>query len=252
MSAAVTMPARRERPMIFSAPMIKAIQADMKTQTRRLARFELNGLNPLFSGLSAAHYHTGVPAEGWCLYSRDGGGVWNARTPPLKSPYGVVGDRIWVRETWALLTGNGHRIVYRADGIPMTCGGTEPVRDMKWTPSIYMRRQDSRFTLEITDVRVERLHSITEEDAKAEGVTEVWGTENWSFYDQRTAAYLSTFEDPSGKRPGIEGVRHHPPALLLMAREKYAQLWDEINGKRARWVTDPWIWRISFRRVEVT
>lgn len=220
MSAAVTMPAPRERPMIFSAPMIRALQAGTKTQTRRLAKFRprAEGLNLLFSGLRAGHYHTGTPEQGWVLSSRDGAMLWNDRTYPLKCPHGNVGDRLWVKETWARLTGNGHRFVYRADGDPpMTCGGTEPVQNMKWTSPLFLPRSLSRFTLELTDVRVERLWDITEEDAKAEGL----------------------------QCGHLFGNDAH--------RRSFAHLWDLLNAKRGfPWSANPWIWRISFRRVEVT
>lgn len=190
-------PVTRERPILFSGPMVRALLAGTKTQTRRTVR--------LADG-DVLHFVDGAP---W-LSNIDG-------MKKLACPYGAPGDRLWVRETWALLTGNGHRIVYRADADPpMTCGGTEPVRDMKWTPSIYMRRQHSRITLEITDVRVERLTSISEQDARAEGC----------FVDEAT----------------------HGPCDDS-ARDVFTDLWDSINGKRAPWSSNPWVWAISFKRV---
>lgn len=127
----------KDRPILFSAPMVRAILANTKTQTRRVAR-----VNPMHQGMALE------PGE-------------MAHGIPLKTcPYGQPGDRLWVRETWAPLTVG---YAYRAD--PVWNG---PPAD-RWRPSIHMPRAASRITLEVTGVRVEKLQDISEADAQAEG-----------------------------------------------------------------------------------
>lgn len=241
----------KERPILFSAPMVRAILAGAKTQTRRVAKWKPREprLNLAFSGLSLGFYCEPSPSSGWVLRSRGAGACWNDRTYPLHCPYGKPGDRLWVRETFGILTGNGLRTVYRADGQPMTSGGTVPVADMKWHPSIFMRRHQSRITLEVTGVRVERLQAITEDDAKAEGA----------------AHRIAPGGDLAGAFSHVDtpiGYRNH-----------FRDLWDAINGKPRpmlddddepvlddnqrpimvapqSWASNPWVWVVEFRRVE--
>jgi hypothetical protein len=155
---------KREKPILFSAPMVRALLAGTKTQTRRIMKPQ--------------------PPLGWF---RDEAELADDETWKLLTlkmcPYGVAGHRLWVKESHALIwPGDGppddvrdNRVEYRADtdGIarpaewPMDCNGPERPR---WRPSIHMHRWASRITLEITAVRVERLQAITEADAYAEGV----------------------------------------------------------------------------------
>lgn len=132
----------KERPILFSGPMVRAILEGRKTQTRRVVKPQ------------PAHI-AGI------------GTVLNIDTITGKAcPYGKPGDRLWVRETWdgVRLDGGGALVSYRADG-------DKPVTDDgRWHPSIHMPRWASRITLEVVSVRVERLQEISEEDAMAEGV----------------------------------------------------------------------------------
>jgi len=154
---------RKERPILFGAPMVRAILAGTKTQTRRVVKQKhLPFIARLLDGLLD--------------------GRWNQR--PL--PYGQTGDRLWVREAWARynITQDSCDIAYRAscdkddsgerDGYWTEGRRKEPlivfVPDVKWRPSIHMPRWASRITLEITAIRVERLQDISEQDAEAEGV----------------------------------------------------------------------------------
>ena len=129
----------KERPILFSAPMVRAILAGRKTQTRRIVKPQTAILT---DGL-ARQLGVRPPAE--------------QNAPVIPCPYGRPGDRLWVRETWS--QGSGGHIIYRADHEPATDTGTPS----KW-------RADSRITLEITAARTERLHAITEAEALAEGI----------------------------------------------------------------------------------
>lgn len=133
----------KERPILFSGPMVRAILEGRKTQTRRVVKAKhLPFLGNLLGGFLD--------------------GRWNQR--PL--PYGRPGDRLWVRETWAWCSKARGHWLYRADDSDL---GTCHVKDGRWKPSIHMKRAASRITLEVVAVRVERLQEITPGDAIAEG-----------------------------------------------------------------------------------
>ena len=140
----------KERPIIFSGPMVRAILAGTKTQTRRVVKFK--------------PWHQ--------IEEREDGSPWpwmydddRAADHWLPCPYGQAGDRLWVRESFCdARQAAAGRVLYRASG-DTACG---------WKPSIHMPRFASRITLEITSVRVERLQDISEADAAAEGVTPKW------------------------------------------------------------------------------
>lgn len=223
----------KERGIIFSGPMVRAILSGEKTQTRRVIKDAV-----------------GLPSD--VLMCRDsqspsgyaiGGG--SIEDVMLRCPYGVPGDRLWVRETFR--SQYKGIVAYRANGEAGAWMGSEDTASgrvwvhhgwllgfadpnqrghwvgatkygPRWTPAIHMPRWSSRITLEIEAVRVERLQDITEEDASAEGVWSVW---------QR-------------------GVPHH------YSRQCFESLWQSINGKRPghTWLDNPWVWVISFRRVE--
>lgn len=167
-------------PILFSTPMIHAIRGGRKWQTRRIVRppscarvFERLSY-PEQSHADNSFNWTGVRNE--YLHWAYGGGdlkddVLKAR---IECPYGEPGSELWVRETFGYVTSNGKRLVYRADGDPPSplLGTPEEngVRTMKWTPSIFMRPAQSRITLRIQAIRAQRIHSISEEDARAEGV----------------------------------------------------------------------------------
>ncbi|EPY4899713.1 TPA: hypothetical protein MXA58_001647 [Klebsiella pneumoniae] len=225
----------KERGMIFNAEMVRAILDGRKTQTRRPVKFpvhdknlgcELAG-NELAGELSAGNY--------------------------LNSAFGKPGDRIWVRETWGVVSheldedgriqpwtpdrpataihempfGNGYysgHAIYAADG-DFTWGDDDGYEDGRscWKPSIHMPRAASRILLEITGVRVERLNGISQEDAQAEGL--------------ELTGWRPTYSDPDS---GGE---------VMTPYDNFAELWSSIYGEGS-WKANPWVWVISFKRVE--
>ena len=142
----------KERPILFSGPMVRAILEGRKTQTRRVVKFD-----PCPSSYAMVSHYDGL------------GNVVLTDGSYLRCPYGQPGDRLWVRETWAhrrWMLGDASpdpTTVYRADSDDLR--GCD-----RWRPSIHMPRWASRITLEVVSVRVERLQDISEEDAMAEGV----------------------------------------------------------------------------------
>lgn len=137
----------KEHPILFSAPMVRAILAGAKTQTRRVVHRR---------HLAQINLTRGPIRANW--------------SKPM--PYGQPGDRLWVRETWSREFEGG--VCYRADDAPgevaeFVDAQGNPIKGSRWKPSIHMPRWASRITLEITGVRVERLQDISEADAQAEG-----------------------------------------------------------------------------------
>lgn len=183
----------KERPILFSAPMVRAILAGRKTVTRRIVR----DAKPIAADVTV--FGTWVANDAAVLEE-------GARM--LRCPYGVPGDRLWVKEALVPTAGNG--VTYAVDGEYVLIDGG--AREWMWKPrklaAMYCPRWASRITLEVVDVRVERLHDLDEEDADAEGIG----------------------EPPWGSRV-----------------ETFATLWDTINGKRAPWASNPWVWRVEFR-----
>jgi len=204
-----------ERPILFSAPMVRALLAGKKTQTRRAIKAAPTGSSAYLLGL---HQPTGM----WGIHAnveRDDG-VWRGRCP-----YGAPGDRLWVRETFAKIDGQtqpwietDYRATYtRGDRLGDTLGIKK-----RWTPAIHMPRAASRITLEVTEIRVERLQNISEADARAEGVN----------LQPRLTGY--------SKDGGCRWEPEDP-------RTAYCSLWESINGPGS-WESNPWVWVVSFKR----
>lgn len=231
-----------ERPILFSAPMVRAILEGRKTETRRIAK------------LPAAPNHLGewkadeFDTDG-CLLSSGRPAkperfsiLWHTRTgKTITCPYGKPGDRLWVKETWAPIASGTvpgpirYGVVYRADDARRWDERTTNVayadgketgplhleQPQKWKSSLFMRRCHSRITLEITRVRVQRLQDISEEDAKAEGVKPFP-------------------RDPEGDC-WTDGTH----------RTAFEFLWGQINGFHGSgsWNANPWVWASSFKVV---
>lgn len=195
----------KEYPILFSGEMVQAILDGRKTQTRRV-------INPQ----ALLDNKTRVNACYEC-------------------PYGAPGDLLWVREMWrAVELDNGNDgILYRADNHFKSIENSQAAADLwcdayadrkhgnKWRPSIFMPRWASRIALAVTDVQVERLQEISEEDAIAEGL-----------------------------QKEVISVGYQNDSVTLRARPKFVYLWDKINSDRGySFESNPWVWVISFKVV---
>ena len=148
----------QEKPILFTAPMVRAILDGRKTVTRRLVKPQPVLEDAFVGGIFRQTwiYKDTADPQGWLMHNL--------------CPYGQPGDRLWVRERFAKdITGCPNGIAYRADH--QDPYGDGPANPITWKPSIHMPRWASRITLEVAGVRVEPLQGITEEDAKAEGTT---------------------------------------------------------------------------------
>ena len=261
-SSAPASPAVRERPILFSAPMVRALLAGRKTVTRRLLKPQPAPNSPHDGGTKwvfDAHKGLHIPCG-------TVGHLALAEKMGLRCPFGQPGDRLWVRETVAFIgcekgdagaiwgpdrnlfnEDNGPddqwmQVVYGADatygpgqyGMAKLPGGQ--MFEGPWHPSIHMPRWASRLTLEVVSVRVERLHDITEEDARAEGAGE-WAREALDS-NHRTEQWCRWTK------------RLNPKATETSTLGAFAALWASINGPES-WDANPWVWRVEFRRVEV-
>lgn len=202
----------KERPILFSSEMIRAILEGRKTMTRRVVKD--------ISSRADGEWHPFIGPNDkqtgeWFFTTKTYAHVIGQHR---KCPYGKPGDRLWVRETWSWI-GNGFSVrdleflmaegeinlIYKADDRYGTFAGP-------WTPSIHMPRWASRILLEVVSVRVERVQDISEADALAEGCVD-W-VEN--------------------------------------AADAFHDLWESINGKdpEKQWGANPWVWVIEFKRVQ--
>lgn len=191
----------KETPILFSGPMVRAILNGTKPQTRRILPAVYN--SP--ADLVAEVLPPSTVWAGWdAIFSKPG--CWGARfhgqpAVALRCPYGQIGDRLWVRETWAAInepSQPGEPVAaYRADGGEVDRILTE-VR--AWKSPIFMPRWASRLTLEITDIRVQRLQDISEEDARAEGVEPAPG--GWFWGPRRPTTGRRRASRESGRRSG--------------------------------------------------
>ena len=204
---------RKERPILFSAPMVRAILAGKKTQTRRVMKPQPD--------VTADHESGGT----WQWASHKCKSMVDMREARCLSPYGARGDRLWVRESigLALSIGDKDCAVYLADNESVWLD-TWPWKRLT-LPSIHLPRALSRITLDITGVRVERLQAITEGDAKAEGAA-------WRI-------------DAGGD---LHGAFSHVDTPIEY-RNHFRDLWTKINGQES-WDANPWVWVIEFSRVE--
>lgn len=230
----------KERGMIFNGEMVRALLSGRKTQTRRSMKVQPSeGFTPMNMALEpdykARWYTPGiVDKEGYLQpASKEVFGVAN-ENEGYSCPFGAVGDRIWVREAFRVHSRatDVATLVYKASErnswteqthrVPVAVCN-KPATPEKWTPSLHMPRWASRILLEITDVRVERLNSISQEDAQAEGL--------------ELTGWRPAYSDPDS---GGE---------VITPYDNFAELWSSIYGDES-WQANPWVWVIEFKRVE--
>lgn len=218
----------KEHPILFSGPMVKAILENRKTQTRRTVK-------GLPDGIKCA---SAIPESDYQYRFTD----FDKHTIDLRCPYGrpalplePAQDHLWVREGFAIdyEVGEGTRgeippaVFYRAtDTETNWSNGKTP-----WKSPLFMPRWASRITLEIKDVRVERLQEISPTDVIAEGIGHATNCNS-----------------------GLAKYPHGVPAEICAGRNcdcrVFREGWDSINGKRAPWASNPWVWIIEFRRIQ--
>lgn len=212
--------------MLFSTPMVQAIAANQKLQTRRTKGLDSINDNPnLFEyngNKSAFGEKPFDPLYHWFERIDKKGNPTDVFTN-VKCPYGQVGDIIWVRETWQHSL-NPNEFAYRAD-----CDNPLYL-SKKWNPSIFMPKKACRFFLKITDIRVERLQDISGTDAIKEGCVS-YGP----FGEFKGSPH------PSG---GVKKFRAYSNPI-----DAYKCIWTSINGEES-WNYNPWVWVISFERIE--
>lgn len=234
----------KERPILFSGPMVRAILDGRKTQTRRVVK--IPGLD-FIGGLGDSR----DDPNNWGFEDHEYGGWWvlgdgedGMGANSLPRPY-AVGDQLWVREAWksegAYYDNNQQHIRFRAGGFHSFVGIRFPEPDTYWRPSIHMPRAYARILLRVTGVRVERLQDISADDAKAEGLARI------SKDQGRTYKYGVPDAD------GLPGVDDHGwpwQKWQLDPREAFHALWDSLNAKRGHgWTVNPWVWVIEFERI---
>ena len=230
----------KEHPILFSAPMVKAILEGRKSMTRRVMKPQPIAINEPTGNKDTIYtsgFFVGEPTPKYML---------------AKCPYGQPGDRLWVRETCAdVNTESGPAILYRADNhyrfctddaypveyerypkCQFTMWGGDLLRgepEHHWRTPIFMPRWASRITLEITNVRVERLQEMPWMDALKEGV-----------------------EDDPRNKGGSMSFKDYLKNIFYFAspKESFRTLWDSINGKKYPWSSNPWVWVVGFKRFE--
>ncbi len=203
-----------ERPIRFLTDMVKAILEGRKTMTRRVIKPQPIKRTDYCGGyiLETKKATTSIKSFNEGLYQDI-------------CPFGKVGDKLWVRETWDFrpMAGRSAIIGYKADrsskGFTVPEGFNQLVYEpTRYRPSIHMPKWASRITLEILDIRVEKLHQIEDKDCYAEGI--------------------NCFE------------AQHLPEPHLTPTEVFRNLWNSLHKKQYRWEDNPWVWCISFKRLQ--
>jgi len=224
-----------EKPILFNGEMVKAILEGRKTMTRRVIKFDK------LSKIKKGRLFYSSTFKSWVIENKS----WTkeADIEMVKCPYGEVGDRLWVRETFV----NGYEydedgnmtkkelLLFKADNPDMQWHDEDGymVDSITWKPSIHMPRKLSRINLEITNVRVERVQDITDEAAVKEGITEC--------PIPATGDHPEMIGYMAGPDDGRTGLTKYPI-------EAFEVLWDSINEKRGYgWSKNPFCWVLEFK-----
>jgi hypothetical protein len=202
---------QKEIPILYSTPMVQSLMKDLKTITRRTRGLEQFNIKP------NAWKFTHRGDDLWSAKPINHSSYWEVE---FKCPYGKKGDLLWVRETFC----HDEEFYYYKANFDTSdqCHLTG-----SWKPSIHMPKKACRTWLKITDIKIQRLKDISEEDAKAEGVeygTDILGDHGYKCY------LLNLF-------------------VFSKATTSFQTLWESINGSDS-WNLNPWVWVITFKRVE--
>lgn len=223
-------------PILFKGRLVRKILEGHKTQTRRVLKV------PTEWQLAKKPDSYG-PADFAFLDMADPVGTY----PTIRTcPYGKPGDRLWVRETWAGCCG---RFAYKADGTVVGGFKKSWLKDCKWSPSIHMFRSASRISLEVVDVKVQRLQDMSEADAHAEGVDM-----EWRGFNPEPGAWPCPACNGTGLHGAFGadyGVTEVDCRECDTALKSFHHLWDSINKKRGfGWNVNSWVWVVEFKVLE--
>jgi hypothetical protein len=273
-----------ERPILMSAPMVRATldERSPKTHTRRVMMPQPDA--SLTRGGTVTHFKpigVSVKSQRAGYEAHDASGPLNAFRDgrdgvkaDIDCPYGAVGGRLWVRETFALtrrrpdfcdslIRGGVKGIVGQRDSgrVIEYAANERVIPKPHWLPSIHMPRWASRISLEITGIRVEQLHAVTDESAIAEGIDEFGTTHRRGPFGITALGALAGIMASDKKlsrrgflastiAAGLVTLGADGKAERASARGAFAHLWESINGPRGfGWDENPWVWVIEFKRV---
>ena len=228
----------KERPIIFSGEIVKAILDGKKTMTRRVVK---SGFIGQYEHAHIINQSSDKSREGKAYFYDKPVGSMVLSSQLVSNPYGNIGDRLWVRETWqeigpdCLLT---YKATYPSDLYAKRpeLENVPPLASLKdrgylWKSPMFMPRWASRILLEITDIRVERLNDISEADCEKEG---------FRFYPLSRIC----FKPCSTKHPSGHGSNNY--------KSIFGEYWDTLNAKKGyQWSSNPWVWVVEFKVVGV-
>lgn len=240
----------KEHPILFKPEMVRAILEGRKTMTRRVVKPQPENVEYCCTCIKVKHFYIPKNPKPLSKYEP------THKVLTIKCPYGQIGDHLWVREAWGIYqrsdcmpSGKPYdgAYIYRATDTIPDIPDYAIVKKFKWHPSIHMPRKFSRVTLEITDIKVERIQDITEEDAIKEGIE---GEE----YDQTIVLKDYSNKDSKNKFDGqwfqswSEDLGNYIDEDEI-CKISFHTLWDSLNGKKYPWASNPWVWCLEFKKL---